>query len=149
MTIRSIQRWHELARPTPDVKAFNVQLGCHFEEVAEQLKTLTLYDVETGSILAGTSSSAYITLNNLATGLKSGSYTAEIEDRKEFADAIGDQIVTGLGVAHCANMNGPVITARVDQSNWTKFVDGKPVFDVNGKIAKPDTYQKVDLTGTY
>ena len=149
MTIHSIQRWHQLARPTPDAKAFNVQLGCHFEEVAEQLKAMNLKITESGLMLAGTSTSTYNAILDLANGLKSGSYIAEIEDRKEFADAIGDQIVTGLGVAHCANMNGPVIAARVDQSNWTKFVDGKPVFDVNGKIAKPDTYQKVDLTGTY
>lgn len=149
MTIRSIQKWHELARPTPDEKAFNVQLGVHFEEVAEQLKAMNLTVTESGHTMAGTSSSAYIMLTDLANGLKTGGYTAQIEDRKEFADAIGDQIVTGLGVAHCAAMNGPLITERVDQSNWTKFVDGKPVFDVNGKIAKPDSYRKVDLTGTY
>ena len=37
--------------------------------------------------------------------------------------------------------------AWVSRSNWSKFVDGQPQFDENGKIAKPSTYRKPDLTG--
>ena len=36
--------------------------------------------------------------------------------------------------------------AEVIRSNYSKFVDGKPVFDANGKIAKPATYSPPDLT---
>ena len=35
--------------------------------------------------------------------------------------------------------------AEVNRSNWSKFVDGAPVFDANGKIAKPATYSKPNL----
>ena len=31
----------------------------------------------------------------------------------------------------------------------SKFVDGQPVFDENGKIAKGPYYKPVDLTGLY
>ena len=35
--------------------------------------------------------------------------------------------------------------AEVNKSNWSKFKDGAPVFDGNGKIAKADGYFKPDL----
>lgn len=157
MTIRSIQKWHELARPVPDQKAFDVQLGCHFEEVVEQLEAIDIINnpaykalvTETHTPASAVFSTAINAMHTLAECLKSGVFTASIENRKEFADAIGDQVVTGIGVAHCANINGSVVVERVDASNWTKFVDGKPVFNEQGKIAKPDTYRPVDLTGTY
>lgn len=157
MTIRSIQEWHELARPVPDQKAFNVQLGCHFEEFVEMLEAIDIKNnpdhkplvTDTYIPAKAVFAAAINSLHTLAECLKAGVLLAEIENREAFADAIGDQIVTGMGVAHCASMNGPLIVERVDHSNWTKFVDGKPVFNEQGKIAKPDTYRPVDLTGTY
>ena len=38
---------------------------------------------------------------------------------------------------------------RVNKSNWSKFVNGKPIFDENGKIAKGPDYVKCDLEGLY
>lgn len=157
MTIRSIQEWHELARPTPDQKQFDVQLGCHFEEVKEMLESLAITNnpaYKPSSDDANVPASAVFStaLNSigiLAEALKAGIFTANIENRKELADSIGDQVVTGVGVAHCAGINGTLVVERVNYSNWTKFVDGKPVFTAQGKIAKPDTYTPADLTGTY
>jgi hypothetical protein len=34
---------------------------------------------------------------------------------------------------------------EVDDSNWSKFEDGKPVFDANGKIKKGRHYQAPQL----
>lgn len=39
MSIESIELWHKRARPEPTDKDFNVQLGCHLEEVVEMLGT--------------------------------------------------------------------------------------------------------------
>ena len=36
-----VVEWHKKARPTPDDAAFNVQLGCHLEEVVEMLVVLS------------------------------------------------------------------------------------------------------------
>jgi len=36
---------------------------------------------------------------------------------------------------------------EVNRSNWSKFVDGKPLFDENGKIKKGPGYSKPDLSG--
>lgn len=88
-------------------------------------------------------------LESLADALKSGRERATIIDRKGFADSVGDQVVTVIGAAYCADMKGHEICTRVDQSNWSKFVDGKPVFFPNGKIAKSEGYRPPNLEGTY
>lgn len=143
MSIESINLWHSRARPTPDAAQFNVQLGCHLEEIVEMLGTFTL------TRGAGDMRDALGALNRIAASLKANEISATITDRKEFLDAIADQVVTGVGAAYCAGMNAPEAVRRVDSSNWSKFVDGQPVFDENGKIAKPPTYKPVDLTGLY
>lgn len=142
-TLESIETWHKLARPTPTQENFNVQLGCHFEEICEMMESLQF------GLVNGVALMSYKHLKALAQNLKTGNLNAYITDRKEFADSLGDQIVTGVGVGYLARMNVPEIAHRVNESNWTKFVDGVPQFDANGKIAKPATYQKPDLTGTY
>lgn len=145
MSIESINLWHSRARPTPDAAQFNVQLGCHLEEIVEMLGTFELESHLTNSVLRESVNN----LDWLAKRLKANMSTATITNRKEFLDAIADQVVAGVGAAYCAGMNAPEAVRRVDSSNWSKFVDGQPVFDENGKIAKPATYKPVDLTGLY
>jgi hypothetical protein len=38
---------------------------------------------------------------------------------------------------------------EVNRSNYSKFVNGRAVFDENGKIKKGADYSKPDLTGLY
>ena len=42
----------------------------------------------------------------------------------------------------------PILDAlhEVNRSNWSKFVDGNPVFDENMKIVKGPNYFKPDLS---
>jgi predicted HAD superfamily Cof-like phosphohydrolase len=143
MSIESIALWHKRARPAPTKDQFNVQLGCHFEEICEQLAVVNTTHNDTLV-------RARAALSWLADGLKRGHVTAEITDRKEFLDACADQVVTSLGVAHTAGMDGAEAVRRVNLSNWSKFdVDGQPIFNENGKIAKGPRYAPPDLTGLY
>jgi hypothetical protein len=147
MTIEHIAQWHQKARPSISNKSFNVQLGCHFEEVAEMVEALLIHGNDDARAVASTTLNS---LQTLALGLKTGIYQANITNRKDFADAIGDQIVTAVGAGYNANMDVPEIAKRVDESNWSKFHDGKAIFDANGKVAKNlATYKEADLTGTY
>jgi predicted HAD superfamily Cof-like phosphohydrolase len=142
--IARTKEWFELAVPQPTDKNRSVQLGCHFEEVSEMFTALGADPVATA-------------LSDLATVFKSGSTTTGQPvvfgdltiDRKEMLDALCDQIVTATGVAHMLGMDIITALARVNDSNWSKFVDGKPVFDVNGKITKGPSYAKPDLEGLY
>lgn len=145
MSIESINLWHSRARPTPDAAQFNVQLGCHLEEIVEMLGTFELESHLTNSVLQESVNN----LDWLAKRLKANMSTATITDRKGFLDAIADQVVAGVGAAYCAGMNAPEAVRRVDSSNWSKMVDGQPVFDENGKITKGPYYKPVDLTGLH
>lgn len=138
MTISKTKEWFELAVATPTEKNQTVQLGVHFEEVAEMMDALGLHD-EASS------------MHDLATRLKTGvlSVSDLKVDRKELLDALCDQLVTATGVAHMFDLKIDIALDQVNASNFSKFVDGKPVFDSNGKIAKGPSYFKPNLGGLY
>lgn len=144
MSVDLIQMWHERARPEPDNAAFNVQLGCHFEEFKEMLDCIRTgsHEVEMNQLRT--------VVDVIATGLKRGWINAMVTDRKEFLDSLADQIVTATGAGHCAGMNVTEAVRRVNTSNWSKFdKDGQPIRDANGKIAKGPDYAPPDLGGLY
>ena len=143
MSIESIELWHRRGRPDPTPREFDIQLGCHFEEIVEMLAVVNMSQNDTLV-------RARAALGWLANGLKQGHLQASITDRKEFLDSIADQIVTGVGVGHCAGMQTVDAVEQVNLSNWSKYdVDGNPVFDDNGKIKKGPNYAPPDLTGLY
>jgi len=149
MSVDSIELWHKRARPNPTDKDFNVQLGCHFEEIAEQVRELT-FVTDTHSPLPGEKTMLHAALVMFADMLKTGETSALIKDRKEFLDSLADQIVTATGVGHCAGMKTAEACVRVNSSNWSKYdVNGQPLFDANGKITKGPNYHKPDLEGLY
>lgn len=146
MSVKEIKQWFNEAVREPTNKNIAVQLGVHFEEVAEMILAME------GNV----PSSAYFQLEKLATALKSGDYfnvgamantlRSNPVIREELLDALCDQIVTATGVAHMLGMDIEGALSEVNRSNWSKFVDGKPVFNENGKIAKPLSYSPPDLT---
>ena len=143
MSIDSIELWHRRARPEPTAENFNVQLGCHFEEIVEMLAVVNTTQNDT---LAR----ARAALGWLADGLKKGHISADITDRKEFLDSLADQIVTSVGVGHCAGMKTSDAVDAVSRSNWSKFNDeGFPIFNEHGKIAKGANYKPPYLEGLY
>lgn len=133
--INNTKSWFEAAVPNPTDKNRAVQIGCHFEEVDEMREAI------------GAVSENLITL---AHSFKK-EYSIDIDsvDRKELLDALCDQIVTAVGVAHMFDMNIEDAMAEINRSNFSKFVDGKPVFNEHGKIAKGPNYTPPDLTGFY
>ena len=147
MSIESIELWHRRARPEPDDKAFSVQLGCHLEEIVEMFDALVF---DHGGAMLGQHMLARSALESLSQSLKRGFIDAHVQDREAFLDSLADQVVTAVGAGHCADMNMGEAVRRVNASNWSKFdADGQPVFDANGKIAKPESYRPPDLTGLY
>jgi predicted HAD superfamily Cof-like phosphohydrolase len=151
MTIESIALWHKRARPEPTDKDFNVQLGCHFEEIVEMIEALRFTHTSGNGVeLPGKNSTLYQTVKDYADGLKSGRITADVSDRKEFLDAAADQIVTAVGTGHCARMNVVKAVDIVNTSNWSKYSpEGEPYFDQNGKILKGPNYTPPNLEGLY
>ena len=142
MSIESIELWHKRARPNPTAENFNVQLGCHLEEIVEMIEALRFtHKNGTGVEMPGKNSMLYQQIKDFADGLKAGRITADIANRKELVDSLADQIVTSVGVAHTANMKITRAVDIVNTSNWSKYSpDGQPYFDQNGKILKGPNY---------
>jgi hypothetical protein len=144
MSTEAIELWHKRARPEPTAADFNVQLGCHFEEIVEMMDTIELSDAP------GALWEARDVMHMLADWLKKGIVSARINDRNEFLDSIADQVVTGIGAAYCAGMKAADACERVNTSNWSKFDhNGQPIRDANGKITKGPNYQPPVLDGLY
>jgi predicted HAD superfamily Cof-like phosphohydrolase len=143
MTIESIALWHKRARPSPTDDQFQVQLGCHFEEIIEQLETIRSDNDYTQFMIDMTVQS----LTLLSRSLKKNTASVWVDDPVGFLDAAVDQIVTSVGVAHCANMDVIGAVKEVDSSNWSKYdEDGMPLFDDFGKIRKGPNYVPPSLT---
>lgn len=134
MSTASINGWFKQAMPFPSKRNRNVQFGVHIEEVAEQFDAVNLVSIATA-------------MHQLATSFKEGDSELNLSptDRVALLDALCDQIVTAIGVAYTHGMDIVGALEEVDRSNYSKFVDGQPVWDANGKITKGPHYFKPNL----
>lgn len=140
-------QWFQKAVPEPTAKNLTVQVGVHLEEVAEFIEALLPHLSPACNLQAG---DAYQALTKLSKLLKTAPVADYIDDtfcREPAAlDAVVDQMVTNTGIAYMAGWNILGAFNEVNRSNWSKFVDGKPVFNVNGKIVKGENYTPPHLT---
>lgn len=67
-------------------------------------------------------------------------------DRAELLDALADQIVTATGIGTFLGMNVPGALSEVNRSNFSKFVNGEPVFNENQKVMKGPDYIPPELS---
>lgn len=136
--IKDIKKWFETAIPEPTIEQACIQVGCHFEEVAEMMDAVNL---------GGIKSHSYVDIEANEFKDASGYYVNKVEDcgRVELLDSLCDQIVTAIGVAHMLGMDIESALSEVNDSNYSKFEDGKPVFNEQGKISKGKYYRPPQL----
>ena len=140
--ITQTTRWFELAHADQGHQKRTVQLGVHFEEVGEMLAALKSGDFDTSVLL----DEAQIAMETLAAHLKQNSKTVHINaERVLLLDSLCDQAVTAAGVAYDFGFKFPQALREVNRSNFSKFVNGAPVFDENGKIKKGPDYSPPNL----
>lgn len=139
--IQRILDWFDEAKPEPSEKDFSVQLGVHIEEVVEMLDCFTTEDTQIAMALGD----AIHCLNVLSESLKANEGFIEINNSLEFLDSLNDQVVTAVGTAKFAGYDFLGSIKEVNDSNYSKFVDGKAVFNEQGKIAKGPDYFKPNL----
>ena len=120
-----------LANDAPGTDRFPVQLGCHLEEVVEMLVELEL-EGELNQEVAN----AVASLTKVADALKTAKVEVGTTNEVAFCDSLLDQRVTGTGLMKMLGVDVAEHVARVDVANFTKFVDGKPLYKEGGKIAK-------------
>lgn len=132
--VKEILEWFKLAVPEPDEDSQRIQAGVHFEEVGEMAGALGLQS------LCGE-------LEDASADFKQGmpiGYFGNV-DQVELLDSLCDQIVTAIGVAHMFGMDIEGALAEVNRSNWSKFENGKPLFNEQGKIKKGAGYTPPQL----
>lgn len=135
--------WFTTANPEPVLENVVVQQGVHCEEVAE------MFDSMGENKLAAD-------VRKVAARYKSADSEAMVEMAHilnnevrldEYVDSLIDQLVTLAGDLSNMGVDGSALLARVNASNFSKFVDGKPVrLTPNGKIQKGPDYFKPDLS---
>jgi len=103
MTIQSIIRWFEVAKPNPTIKDLSTQIGCHYEKVAGMAELLG--DKNLASKL-NTVSHAY---KQNACGYAG--------DEVALLDALCDQIVTAIGIGVMLGFDMEQALAKPNRSN--------------------------------
>lgn len=135
--------WFKKAKPKPTSKDIYVQIGCHLEEVCEMLQALNL-----------TVTPAYRELKALSDECKQLAKdclnkdlerVVESWDKLALLDSLADQYVTSVGVGYMLNFDIQGAIGEVNRSNYSKFENGIPIFDKNGKIAKGTNYESPQL----
>ena len=121
-----------LENDAPGTDRFPVQLGCHLEEVVEMLQEVYVADYDVNLALE----EACLELTKAAEALKTGRQEVSVDNSGAFTDSVLDQRVTGTGLLKMMGVDVAETVARVDVANFTKFVDGKPLYKEGGKIAK-------------
>ena len=125
----SIRGWFAAAVPAPTADNARVQAACVVEEMGELMEA------------------CYLTcekISELAMDLK--------YDKAWFKpnpvptlDALCDIIVTCVGLGYMLGYDVEQALVEVNRSNYSKFEDGMPVFDDNGKIEKGRDYKAPNL----
>lgn len=143
MSIDYTNNWFIEAVPMNkiDRRKQSVQVGVHIEEVVEMLQSFTLEGFETKR------AEAIVAMHELAEIMKKNpDAIMKLRDRQEFLDACADQIVTATGSAYMQGMDIVGALNEVNKSNFSKFKDGRAIFNEFGKIAKnPETYKEPEL----
>jgi len=146
MSIHDTQAWHALSRPSPSREDFNNQLGCHLEEVHKMLSSLGV---------ASDTRREFVWVNLLESikgasiMLKSGVMVAHAPDRNALLCSLANQIVSSVGVGYCVKLDVPSALEEVNRSNFSGFVDGRPIRDEDGKVTKGHNYIPPNLEGMY
>lgn len=134
VTLKPITQWFEKALPKPTQKDINVQVGVHIEEFAEMLEAMGHIDyAEQLHLLAANYKDSHI------------DFVLSKENKVKFLDALADQVVTATANAHVNNFAWDNALTEVNQSNFSKFEDGNPIFNENGKIMKGKDYKAPNL----
>ena len=141
--ITQIKRWLETAFPNPTEKDQATQIGVHLEEVAEFMEAIGSHKAAT--ILVQDVSDNFKQSPNIYQDADGNAITLPEDFKIQMLDALCDQIVTATSVAHSMGFDIVGAIKEVNASNWSKFEDGKPLYDANGKVIKGKHYFKPNL----
>lgn len=127
----------------PSEKLANIQMGVFFEEIAETLREVVIKSQQGNNVFK---SSAEI-INLMGNLLKLDDLQLDLNktDYIKLLDGLCDVIVTATTTAYALGFDLIGAMNEVNRANYSKFVDGKPIYDENGKITKGPNYVRPNL----
>lgn len=142
-TINQIKSWFEKAIPQPTDRNIHTQIGVHLEEVAEMVKAFE--PAGKSNRVQERIAFTHDVLNHIQEQIKLYREDSQIDvknvNREELLDALCDQIVTAIGMAHMFGLDITGGLKEVADSNDSKFdEDGNPIFNDHMKIMKGPNY---------
>ena len=140
MNIEKIINWFKAAKPNPTEKDKTTQIGANLEAVSEMLQAVSC---DTPPV--SQASQDFYASPSIDRDIDGSVITLCENWEIDLLNSLCDQIVTAIGVGYMMGFDMVGALDEVNKSNWSKFKDGVPVFDENGKIAKTDGYFKPDL----
>ena len=136
--VERILAWFKTAKPNPTEKNVATQIGAHFEEVYEMMIALGIIN-NNSEIIKNISEDFYLS-ETIDKNHLGGDIQMPEDWKVKLLDALCDQIVTAVGVGYMLGFDIAGALDNVIDSNHSKFVDGKPLFNENGKISKGPDY---------
>ena len=137
------KQWFKKAVPEPTEANINNQIACDIEEFSEKVECF-VPSPENKDVYEA----ALEGLNCLKQMAYEGALTLG-EPLKEakiaLLDGICDSIVTNVGLATLMGFDIKRAMKEVNASNFSKFVDGEPIFNEQKKIMKSKDYFKPNL----
>lgn len=144
MTIKSIIRWFEIAKPEPTNQDIVKQIAFCVEEFTEMLEAIRC------DFMVGQMKTLKAELMSISDDRGACDRYVANFDKVALLDALCDQIVTATGVGVFMGAKFIPALEEVNRSNYTKFIpyDGGylPYIRPDGKIGKnPETYEEPEL----
>jgi hypothetical protein len=141
-TQQEIIEWFSKAVPCPTAANKRMQIAVHIEEFAEMFRGIAVDDETASRLLYELEESAEKTSEYL----KSNAHVSiRAYDPVELLDSLCDQQVTANGVGWMFGYDMIGSLAEVSDSNNSKFVNGMPIFNNQGKIGKGPDYFEPDM----
>ena len=136
MPIKDTYGWIKTCIPDPTDKDRTTQFGCLLEEVAETVNAIGA-DPKTVLQLERTSQAFKDSL---------GIFNLSQQEKVMFLDGLCDVIVTAVTSAYAQGFDIVGAMREVNRANYSKFEDGKPLFNEQHKVLKGNNYIPPDLT---
>lgn len=148
-TIHQIKSWFVKAVPAPEEINLTTQIGVHLEEVAEMIEVLR--DSALNQETTDQMTFFMEVLNHASKRFKSQQQSFKFDlryvNKTGLLDALCDQMVTAVGIAHMFDLDIEGGLQEVANSNDSKFdVNGSPIFNESRKIMKGPNYFAPDLS---
>lgn len=147
-TLHQIKAWFQKAVPFPNDVNIGTQIGVHIEEISEMFAPLkdAALNQETNDQVQFFHDVLLHAQKCFKTHQRSFQLDYRHLDRLAVLDALCDQIVTAVGVAHMLEMDIEGALQEVARSNDSKFDhNGEPIFNSGQKIMKGPNYFPPEL----